>query len=63
MQYNLNIQPVIPIHLNEYWNLITRTIIPIIDQPSPAPGESVAVGKVKVGPTPQMMPPGFAGER
>ena len=30
----LNIQPVIPINLNDDWNLITRTIIPIIYQPS-----------------------------
>jgi hypothetical protein len=33
-QYVLNIQPVIPIPLNEDWNLITRTIIPIISQPA-----------------------------
>ena len=25
----LNIQPVIPIHLNSAWNLITRTIVPV----------------------------------
>ena len=31
-RYNLNIQPVIPISLNEDWNLISRTIIPIISQ-------------------------------
>src|SRR6516162_9091805 len=29
VQYNLNVQPVIPFNLNEDWNLITRTIIPI----------------------------------
>jgi len=28
----LNVQPVIPFSLNEDWNLITRTIIPLIDQ-------------------------------
>jgi len=28
----LNIQPVIPITLNDKWNLITRTIMPLIDQ-------------------------------
>lgn len=31
-KYTLNIQPVIPISLNEKWNMITRTIIPIISQ-------------------------------
>jgi hypothetical protein len=44
MQYNLNIQPVIPISLSKDWNLITRTIIPIINQPSPAPGVGSAFG-------------------
>jgi hypothetical protein len=29
----LNVQPVIPIPLTENWNLITRTIMPIINQP------------------------------
>lgn len=29
-QDTLNIQPVIPIHLNEDWNLITRTILPLV---------------------------------
>lgn len=33
-QYNLNIQPVIPIMLSEKWSLISRTIFPIIDTPS-----------------------------
>lgn len=28
----INIQPVIPFSLNEEWNLISRTIIPVIDQ-------------------------------
>lgn len=36
-QYNLNIQPVIPIMLSKNWNLIARTIFPVIDQPSSAP--------------------------
>ena len=34
----MNVQPVIPFHLTESWNLITRIIMPIIDQPSLAPG-------------------------
>lgn len=28
----LNIQPVIPFSLSEHWNLITRTIVPLVDQ-------------------------------
>jgi hypothetical protein len=28
----LNVQPVIPFSLNEDWNLISRTIIPVVDQ-------------------------------
>jgi len=34
IQNVLNIQPVIPISINKDWNLITRTIIPLIWQPS-----------------------------
>jgi hypothetical protein len=30
--WRINIQPVIPITLNENWNLISRTILPVIDQ-------------------------------
>jgi hypothetical protein len=36
----LNIQPVIPVHVNEDWNVITRTIVPLISQPGFAPGQS-----------------------
>ena len=32
--YVLNIQPVIPINLNAEWNLITRIIMPVINQPA-----------------------------
>jgi opacity protein-like surface antigen len=31
----LNIQPVVPLHINENWNLISRTIMPLISQPDP----------------------------
>jgi hypothetical protein len=51
MQYVLNVQPVIPISLSEDWNLITRTIMPIINQPSPAPGVPSAFGLGDINPT------------
>ncbi len=51
MQYVLNIQPVIPISLSENWNLITRTIMPIISQPSLAPGLPSASGLGDINPT------------
>jgi hypothetical protein len=36
----LNIQPVIPVSLDAEWNLITRTIIPVVGQDGiPAPGQ------------------------
>ena len=41
--WRTNIQPVIPFTLNEEWNLISRTVFPIIDQddvPLPGMGES-----------------------
>ncbi|MFD1293133.1 hypothetical protein ACFQ5N_04720 [Lutibacter holmesii] len=31
-RYNVNLQPVIPISINEKWNLISRTILPFISQ-------------------------------
>lgn len=40
----LNIQPVIPITLNKDWNLITRTIFPLIWQPKLASGEGSTFG-------------------
>ena len=33
----LNIQPVIPIEINKDWNIITRTIVPVIWQPALSP--------------------------
>ena len=39
-----NLEPVIPIHIANDWNLITRTILPIINQPSLFPGMSSATG-------------------
>ena len=35
----LNIQPVWPFELNDDWNLITRTILPVISQPNALTGE------------------------
>ncbi len=40
----LNIQPVIPVTLNENWNLITRTIQPLVWQPALVPGEDSTYG-------------------
>ena len=43
-QYTLKIQPVIPITLNEDWNVISRTILPVIDMESPYSGVDSASG-------------------
>jgi hypothetical protein len=40
----LNIQPVIPVSVNDNWNIITRTILPIISLPAFAPGQGGASG-------------------
>jgi hypothetical protein len=37
-RWTLNIQPVIPIDLNQEWNIISRTILPVIWQDDIAPG-------------------------
>ena len=41
----------IPLHLTEDWNLITRTIMPIINQPSLVPGDDSAFGLGDLNPT------------
>jgi hypothetical protein len=43
-QFLLNIQPVVPFTLNKEWNLIVRTIIPVLGQPPLTPGESATFG-------------------
>jgi len=44
----LNIQPVIPIEVSPEWNIITRTIVPVISQPALFEGDSRVNG---IGPT------------
>jgi len=44
MRFTGNIQPVIPISLNTHWNLITRTIVPVIYAASPLPDGTDAAG-------------------
>lgn len=43
-KYLLNIQPVIPIHLNEDWNIISRTILPVVKQEDFSPGSGTDSG-------------------
>lgn len=40
----LNIQPVIPISINDDWNIITRTILPVIWQPALGPDQGSLSG-------------------
>ncbi len=40
----LNIQPVIPIQISKDWNIITRTILPVIWQPALSPTDSSVSG-------------------
>ena len=47
----LNFQPVVPFKLSEDWNLITRTIVPIVHQPSLAKGDTSDNGLGDVNPT------------
>jgi hypothetical protein len=43
-RFTLNVQPVIPITLNEEWNVISRTILPITYQHDIAPGSDSQFG-------------------
>jgi hypothetical protein len=47
----MNVQPVIPLKLTDSWNVITRVIMPIINQPSLAPGVDHAFGLGDINPT------------
>jgi hypothetical protein len=40
----LNVQPVVPITLNEEWNVISRTIVPIVSQQDVFPGAGSQFG-------------------
>ncbi len=44
MRYTLNFQPVVPLSLNQDWNVISRTILPTIYLESTAPGISSKFG-------------------
>lgn len=43
-RHTLNIQPVIPFSIGKDWNLISRTILPVIDQTDIAPGAGNQTG-------------------
>lgn len=43
-QTYLNFQPVIPIELNKNWNIISRTIVPVVDQVNIVPGSGTQFG-------------------
>lgn len=43
-KFTLNVQPVIPVSISENWNMISRTIIPIISQQDMFPGAGSQFG-------------------
>jgi hypothetical protein len=43
-QHIVNVQPVIPFHVNADWNIIARAILPIVWNPSLSPAAAVPVG-------------------
>jgi hypothetical protein len=43
-RWTLNIQPVIPVSLNPRWNLISRTILPLVSQHEVSPGSGTQSG-------------------
>lgn len=47
----INIQPVIPFSLSPDWNLITRTIVPVISQPQLSPDDGRTFGLGDITPT------------
>ena len=45
----LNIQPVIPVKINKDWNIITRTIIPVISAPTGFNERTDGIGNITFG--------------
>lgn len=45
-KWQLNVQPVIPFSLNADWNLISRTILPLIDQDGLGAADASGVGDI-----------------
>lgn len=47
-RWTLNIQPVVPIDLNQDWNIISRTILPVIQQDDifPSAGSQSGIGDI-----------------
>ena len=53
MRYTANIQPVVPITINQDWNLIVRTILPVIYAESPVSRGPGCLGHSGLGDTTQ----------
>lgn len=49
--YILNVQPVIPFHVTEDWNVVARVIMPVINQPALFPTLNGATGLGDINPT------------
>jgi hypothetical protein len=43
-RYRINVQPVVPVSIGEEWNLISRTIVPVISQRDVRPGSGTQEG-------------------
>jgi hypothetical protein len=56
VQDQLLIEPVVPFRLTSDWNLITRTIVPVIEQPTLAPGLGNVSGLGDVQPSLYLSP-------
>lgn len=54
----LNIEPVLPVSLNKNWNLIFRTILPVIDEPSFLKANNSTTGLGDINPTVFLTPTG-----
>src|SRR4249919_3589530 len=57
----LNIQPVIPIEVNNDWNIITRTIVPVVWMPALSPdiGSVSGLGDIQFS---ALLSPGHPGQ-
>lgn len=43
----INIQPVLPLPLNDVWNVVSRTIVPVVNVPVSSGGRSTGIGDIQ----------------
>ena len=43
----INVQPVLPLPINKTWNIVSRTVVPIVNAPLPSGDRSTGIGDIQ----------------